>query len=882
MRGVKVILVSIIIISLIPFVFSLGVIDIYDVLPPANTYIGYGMQTDFTLREMVGSGHYYLVDCDYVSPTGRHYYPSTGCNYIGAYSVISDFVTRRADQLGTWYVASCSVYTATDSSCGVLTFQKEVDNIGYYLVSTPPTLGVSSPPRKCIDTMKAWFLNKYGKPWGGSFSLSTSSKPTGRSGTCYDECLSRGYTYGACSVFPAGTNIGTWGSYGCFFLEHCYCTGTANITTVDETNVDGLFIDGKYDVAQNGDSITDDEWGNVLQLLGLCYDTTGYVPTLKEMWFKDTYGSTKRTFMVFVKQTKDVGVPMMNSGLVAFQDGEDLMVWDNVVISVASGRANVSWELLSDKGMAYYYFWNTGNSSAEGVVVMPYSDVLPIYNYSTIPYTVLGYRRWARFHLHEIIPNEQLYWGYEGMSVDSMYPLQDSDSLYFPREAYPNARFKIVNYGRGYSLYDTFNVSSYGFCREIKSSGRYTFNDDVYSVVPRSPCIYITASNVELDLKGHKLESITGGGSIGIAVEPPSPFVWGDSPVRCDNCVSGINIHDGSIIGFSHSGLNVGGIKNSSFSNLNFKLNELGYKQVWGNNITITNFNVRGNQKGMMIHASLDNVISDISGVNVLYDMDINYLNRSSLARINFGEEVVYGTPSHMKFSMAKNSINCYDCQNNNFCSINLLASSSDFNMNGFSKNNYFMNSMFKDSDVEIYGNSTTAKVGIIFNESTSNNYMCGNIGRVKDYGTSNTVVVACPAYIISCEKRICQAGFFCVDNQTSAYANSNCLISNITFCNYTCQAGVCGSKPISEWGLSLLPLLFQTELAQFFGIILFALVGTVGMKVWTGNTVLALVIGLLIVGFGVLIDFVPTWIGLIIIASMVYLLFKEIKEEKE
>jgi len=441
-----------------------------NITKPVNNVIGNNMTTYAYINNTNPDGKYYLFECDYLSPLGYHYYPNS-CGYIDAYDVIKINVSMVANELGVWTLNSCSIYVATNSSCSDVSLSEERSDLGNWIISEPPELGVSKSPRRCYDVMNEWFAKRYGVPFGDKLFL-------------------------------------------------------------DGSNVEG---DG-YEIGYNS-------WVNVSQMLTSCniYGT----PILNEIWFKDN-APYKRSFYVFSNSGK---------AIVVFQDKDDVVVWDNATYSVGVCDG-VCYEILSDKGMVYYYNF----TDAEGVVIMLYSNIHK---------NSLGDDlRYGRFYLHEIRHSDNLYWGYEG---GSFYPLQDQYSIYMPSEEQLNSRF-VIKRGLDEYYYDTFNVSTYGFCFNITNSGYYELDDDIYSAVSIPNCINIQVSDVVLNLRGHKIVQLIGGSAGGVNVEPSSSFVWTDA--GCSGCLSNITITDGSIERFSYIALSIGGVKNSVFNNLKIMNNE--------------------------------------------------------------------------------------------------------------------------------------------------------------------------------------------------------------------------------------------------------------------------------------------------------------------
>ena len=123
---------------------NLGIIS---ASPPLDTKLGNWAIATVYAKNNGGMGCWGFVDCDFVTPNGLHEYPGDFCRFIYPGSTEIFNPNLIVDEVGTWNVASCSIYSSDDGSCELLHLEDEWSNLGtfeIYTITTPTTITSTS------------------------------------------------------------------------------------------------------------------------------------------------------------------------------------------------------------------------------------------------------------------------------------------------------------------------------------------------------------------------------------------------------------------------------------------------------------------------------------------------------------------------------------------------------------------------------------------------------------------------------------------------------------------------------------------------------------------------------------------------------------------
>ena len=378
------------------------------------------------------------------------------------------------------------------------------------------------------------------------------------------------------------------------------------------------------------------------------------------------------------------------------------------------------------------------------------------------------------------------------------------------------------NYSAGVSLDNYLMVTSINSCGAVISEpGTYTVTSDLSGTV--DPCIWISASDVVLDLNAHTLYS--GGFSFnGVYIEP-TVFVK----------LSNITVRSGTIRNFPNSNILIHYADNVTIDNVDISGqigSDYGIHIHQGNSLSVTHSQIHGNQLAGLWIGDCPPVggqyyyIRENTFMNVQKDIDVSSgcLADSWVIKNTFGNVTVdpsccttkYVTvfpfiinqptvtcvmPCGTYMVSSDRALTCVNCDRTDFVGNFWYGFSQDATYSGSSYNRWI-----RETYAYASGNTNN---GLFLDSSTNSNWGCEVEGKKFDSGTNNTFVTACPASLYPGETSpLCQPGWICIDTHTMGYRLPDCTFFNDTVpCGSAkvCIDGACVAPitPISEVNVS-------------------------------------------------------------------------------
>jgi len=356
-----------------------------------------------------------------------------------------------------------------------------------------------------------------------------------------------------------------------------------------------------------------------------------------------------------------------------------------------------------------------------------------------------------------------------------------------------------------------WKATSYGLpiqCRNITDT--FVLDKDVYA--DTEPCFWISSSNVDFDLNGYTIYKNVSS----IPLSRTAIYVMPNNSTPLNN----VTIRNGEITDFNlgFASIDVGYTNNLTLVNLDIHdNNEIGIRITHGYDNNITNNNIYDNQYGLELQDVSNNyLIQNNYFNNVNKDLDISngILTNSFVMTNRFGLTNVFGQsccsnqtiwifpygniqtttcvmPCGVWYSNAQVSIDCYNCNSNDF-----VGNYHQANVNFRSSNsNRFVRETFAHLPNNTYG--------LTLDGNCNNNWGCGCEGYVFDNGNNDSFVTSCPVYLYPNETTgTCSVGWKCVNSNTVGYRLPDCSYTNIQGCNLNkiCVDGECvASSPTSN-----------------------------------------------------------------------------------